>query len=193
VASLLDQCQLAVGQTGWLHREACDQDTTYPEGSHCRHWQKGCIDEVGTGEFGVKLLRQRRSTRLHASGARTSILRSSMSGQQGLQDTAHYPPIAARSTSWEHLEKAHQTLRCIEWQNITKELMTSAICGTAADKESETHQLFEMSRPRQPGERIDYFMSHSWHDDAEAKWNPLQRLAENFKVQSGSYPTFWFD
>ena len=36
-------------------------------------------------------------------------------------------------------------------------------------------------------------MSHSWHDDAEAKWGSLQRSAEQFKALNGRYPTFWLD
>ena len=80
-----------------------------------------------------------------------------------------YFPIAARNMcSAQLLQEARQSLRCIDWVNITKELMTGAICG-AVDATLQMNQLFELSRPVRKGERIDYFMSHSWHDDAEAK------------------------
>ena len=51
----------------------------------------------------------------------------------------------------------------------------------------------QMLKPLRPGECIDYFMSHSWHDNAESKWLALVRLAEQFKVHHGRYPTFWID
>ena len=36
-------------------------------------------------------------------------------------------------------------------------------------------------------------MSHSWHDNADAKWAALQRAAEEFRASNGRYPTFWLD
>ena len=54
-------------------------------------------------------------------------------------------------------------------------------------------QLNALSKPLCPGGRIDYFMSHSWHDDAETKWVSLLRLVDQFKALQGRYPTFWFD
>jgi len=40
---------------------------------------------------------------------------------------------------------------------------------------------------------IDYFISHSWHDDAVSKYTQLEQVAEDFLAQHGREPTFWLD
>merc|ERR1712070_743726 len=40
---------------------------------------------------------------------------------------------------------------------------------------------------------VDVFVSHSWHDDAEAKWNLLQEWREDFKKLHSREPTIWMD
>ncbi len=70
--------------------------------------------------------------------------------------------------------------------------MAGNTCG-AGGKKPEANELFELSRPLRHDEKADYFMSHSWHDDAEAKWDALVRFAEQFKAKTGRYPTFWLD
>merc|ERR1712107_256660 len=44
-----------------------------------------------------------------------------------------------------------------------------------------------------PGERIDLFLSHSWHDNAEWKWRTLQGYVTNFIRVRNRWPTFWLD
>lgn len=39
----------------------------------------------------------------------------------------------------------------------------------------------------------DAFISHSWHDDAEAKWQALQRWRFDFVAKAGREPLIWFD
>ncbi len=53
--------------------------------------------------------------------------------------------------------------------------------------------LFNLSRPVRPGEKIDYFLSHSWHDDNGAKWRELVKIAERFKRKHGRGMTLWLD
>ena len=40
---------------------------------------------------------------------------------------------------------------------------------------------------------IDFFMSNSWHDDKDAKWEKLVQIASDFYKDHGRYPTFWLD
>jgi len=39
----------------------------------------------------------------------------------------------------------------------------------------------------------DAFLSHSWHDDAHAKWSALQAWGDEFVRQHGRQPSLWFD
>tara|TARA_B100000768_G_C11224823_1_gene352250 strand:- start:42 stop:1037 length:996 start_codon:yes stop_codon:yes gene_type:complete len=41
---------------------------------------------------------------------------------------------------------------------------------------------------------IDFFVSHSWSDNPEVKWEVIQRVREEFKAQNGGRePLIWFD
>lgn len=50
-----------------------------------------------------------------------------------------------------------------------------------------------MSRPVKKDERIDFFLSHSWHDDNALKWKELCKVVEAFKKKNGRGPTLWLD
>ena len=75
--------------------------------------------------------------------------------------------------------------------------MTGSSCAStkttdySADRQRD--QVFTLSRPLRPGETIDYFMSHSWHDDADGKWDTLVRPADQFNARHGRDPTFCLD
>ena len=61
-------------------------------------------------------------------------------------------------------------------------------------KSSKVHiNCFSLSRPVKKGEFIDFFISHSWLDDPTLKWHALQLLADEFTLEVGRQPTFWFD
>lgn len=85
----------------------------------------------------------------------------------------------------ELLAIATDNLRCISWDNMSFELMSSSAGGA---------DTFNLSRPVKPGEQIDFFMSHSWHDNAERKWVALEKHVASFKkTHGGRSPTFWLD
>ena len=52
--------------------------------------------------------------------------------------------------------------------------------------------LFERTEGCQFG-RCDAFLSHSWHDSAEAKWKVLQNWRGAFISKHGREPRIWFD
>merc|ERR1719416_2781 len=52
--------------------------------------------------------------------------------------------------------------------------------------------LYAKSSPAQLN-ACDAFISHSWHDDAPAKWAALQRWRRNFVEQHGREPRGWLD
>jgi hypothetical protein len=54
---------------------------------------------------------------------------------------------------------------------------------------------FKLSRPLQPGERVDYFVSHVWTDDPAGfeKFSTLLEVTKRFEATHGRKPTFWLD
>mmetsp|Transcript_20980 Transcript_20980/g.46209 ORF Transcript_20980/g.46209 Transcript_20980/m.46209 type:complete len:286 (+) Transcript_20980:2-859(+) len=83
------------------------------------------------------------------------------------------------------LNTALRDLRCIEWSHVTAELLQLPGPGDGSE--------YHLSRPVQPDEVIDFFISHSWHDDAAEKYRRLQEVAEMFRKKCGRHPVFWLD
>jgi len=52
--------------------------------------------------------------------------------------------------------------------------------------------LYERSVQGRIGE-IDAFLSHSWHDPSDDKWDGLQAWRKRFKSRHGREPRIWFD
>jgi len=53
-------------------------------------------------------------------------------------------------------------------------------------------ELFTHTVPARLGQ-CDMFVSHSWHDDAGAKWQAVRRFQDEFCAQAGREPTIWID
>lgn len=87
------------------------------------------------------------------------------------------------------MDLARQNLRCVDWEDVLPE---SLLRDTAKDREKD-EDASAKSRKLRPGEKIDYFLSHSWHDDGRLKYEKLSDLAETFKRRMGRSPTFWID
>jgi hypothetical protein len=60
------------------------------------------------------------------------------------------------------------------------------------DTNAASTELNGKARPAQLGE-IDFFLSHSWHDDHTAKWTALTRFAVRFSVDHDRMPVLWLD
>ncbi|GMH73089.1 hypothetical protein TrST_g10231 [Triparma strigata] len=82
------------------------------------------------------------------------------------------------------LTKGRETIRCTNWSNMSLDLIKDS---------GGSPETYNLSRPLNDGETIDFFMSHSWHDDASSKWETLVRVAEGFKKIHKRDPTFWLD
>ena len=66
--------------------------------------------------------------------------------------------------------------------------ITEAVLGGSAG----SPDLFKLSEPCDP-QQIDFFISHSWHDDVELKYRKLSDFAAEFERKHGREPTFWLD
>ena len=88
----------------------------------------------------------------------------------------------------------------VDWErDLGRSAAMAAIAATAAENQipnaptPPAQDPFSLSRLVAPGESIDFFISHSWHDDAQLKHRQLRLLVEAFKRRHGREPTFWFD
>ena len=61
-----------------------------------------------------------------------------------------------------------------------------------ADRAPNPDELSALSRACKFG-GVDYFVSHSWRDDLEAKWDILQKIRANFMKKHGRECVVWLD
>ena len=54
-------------------------------------------------------------------------------------------------------------------------------------------KFYDLSRPVAPKEQIDFFISHSWSDPPEAKFQVLEQVRKSFEKEHGRAPYFWLD
>jgi len=66
------------------------------------------------------------------------------------------------------------------------------LCYTDLEDNTPNPELFVKTAPEDLN-RCDAFISHSWHDDAHAKWQALQRWRGTFVAKHGREPKVWFD
>jgi hypothetical protein len=168
---LLDsnQANLRRGSKYWVQRSALGRGvlTTINEDDPHRHWVEGVISSV---------------ERVHSRRSSASQLVT----VQLPDKTIHQFRTCCtyRSTAEAILRQATKAVRCVSWRHVTRDLLRSNSSSKAA---------FSFSRPLAKGERIDAFVSHSWHDEPDDKFRQLQVWAANFEAKHGREPTLWFD
>merc|ERR1719506_2356403 len=80
-------------------------------------------------------------------------------------------------------QKAAKLLRYVTLDKITEEEL-------AENKPNPL--LYERSVAGKFGD-VDAFISHSWHDPSDDKWDKIQLWRERFKTKNGREPRVWFD
>jgi hypothetical protein len=99
-------------------------------------------------------------------------------------DEASSQQVDLRTTQATLTTNASHKLRRIRFSKFKPELLTSSL-----GKEVAT---FDLSEPCELGQ-IDYFISHSWQDNAQLKYDELSQIATVFQERHGRECTFWFD
>ena len=92
----------------------------------------------------------------------------------------------------EVMRKARARFRCVNW-DVLKEHPEIIIGGGTLDQvgagDADLHLL---ATPCEIGE-CDRFLSHSWRDNAQLKWNEIWDWCEKFRAEKGRAPTLWLD
>ena len=66
----------------------------------------------------------------------------------------------------------------------------SKITEAVFSGEAGSPQLFQLSEPCE-SQQIDFFISHSWHDEGTPKFDALQEWKATFPTDA--HPTIWLD
>merc|ERR1719197_1204731 len=198
IAALLDDAHAGVrpGQAQWVLRREFGRgpDLSVPVFHPRRHWVEGVVRMV-KGGMHQKHHRQQQERVLGSGGGDDGgggSVQIQMAQAQG-EVEVEVPEMGMRTialsahfgaTAEVTLQEATRALRCVDWRRITPGLFESS-AGSAA--------TFALSRPVRAGERIDAFVSHSWSDDAAAKFAKLSTWAAAFEAAHGRAPTLWID
>jgi hypothetical protein len=81
------------------------------------------------------------------------------------------------------LKDGHRLLQCVQAGKITYERLTAG---------SGKSNIEELAEKGVPGE-IDFFVSHSWHDDQETKFREWERYFCDFRTDHGRDAKCWLD
>lgn len=102
-----------------------------------------------------------------SASATERLARKGAAGALPSDGSVHWLPFTPTTTTTtdELLVKARANLRCIEWEKFTLELVSTSSGGLLQDlaNGSVGQSPYELSRPVQEGERVDFFLSHSWY------------------------------
>jgi hypothetical protein len=82
--------------------------------------------------------------------------------------------------------------RYVKLSQISKEDMHSQGAHVGLGHGERTESVDHVASKARMGQ-VDAFLSHSWYDDLEQKWEALQRWAKNFEREQGREPTLWID
>lgn len=169
VAALLESTGLVVGSPWWIHRGEDEKDTSFPPEDKRRHWQEGRVVSIGDEAFQVAVL---------ASGRRS---RTPWRTSNGLLSI----PLPQRLADPQELaSQCRAELRCMDWRNVTEALMAT---------NTTTGGEYSLSRSVAETEVIDYFLTHSWHDSAERKWQVLSKTTVELQAKHAREMTLWLD
>lgn len=177
IASLQDSVYIKEGMEWWQFRPDGHKDLSFDSGDIQYHWRRGIITEV------------------RPDGFKLSYEQACQVETKTKDDNpSEWVPMASGNTSGnELLALAKRTLRCVEWSNLTLDLLKSGpICGSS-DSALQANLYYNMSRDVREDEEIDFFISHSWSDDADAKYAVLESVVASFQNSKGRSPIFWFD
>lgn len=106
-----------------------------------------------------------------------------LEGRKATASAAGIAALVGRRSAKDALAMAKARFRHIGLSQLTIE----DLANNAPDP-----ALFLRSSSARLGE-CDAFVSHSWHDDADAKWAALQAWRLNFVEREGREPRVWFD
>ena len=97
----------------------------------------------------------------------------------------------------ELLNQAQKDLKCVSWDQLDKDIFDKSPRATSEEDEKiqkkNAAELHKKAKIVPSGQTIDFFVSHSWDDDGEAKYNALKEVADDFYEDHGRYPTLWLD
>ena len=189
-AELLDSVSKPkVDMEWWVIRDGVPA-TEYKVHDPRRLWKKGKVVRIDAEDSSMVVQLTPDNCAGCGAGADSSGTGADSSADSGSETVAVKFGGSNFRTAEELLHEAQQNMRCVTWSAITLALLKN---NTNTHGAQQAQSAYSVSQPVAPGTKIDFFISHSWHDDPIAKFAALEQVAEDFVAKHGREPTFWLD
>ena len=189
-AELLDSVSKPkVDMEWWVIRDGVPA-TEYKVHDPRRLWKKGKVVRIDAEDSSMVVQLTPDNSAGCGAGAGSSGTGADSSAVSGSETVAVKFGGSNFRTAEELLHEAQQNMRCVTWSAITLALLEN---NTNTHGAQQAQSAYSVSQPVDPGTKIDFFISHSWHDDPIAKFAALEQVAEDFVAKHGREPTFWLD
>lgn len=218
IAGLLATQDVVMNQVWYVHRGKANinyrYDKTHPY--NMQLYRKGRVTAINKNSFKVSLPREIVEFRNGAGEKRIETLPAKevwldSNGNAVSDDTTIISPPGAPDVNHDEekatdaplvcvinmetgslLNWARENLRCIDWENMSQSLFERK---SVRDTSTAANAIdyYSLSRELKEDEKIDYFISHAWADDGDAKFKELSKIATAHHREYKRWPTFWFD
>ena len=196
IAELMDNADIRVGKEWWV-RHGKNLVDKYPGDDHRRNWTRGVIVEVQRDKYAVCLNVEQLPLNVATAGSRVGYAYAYTHGGSdkitagSTRDTFSWISTIGsfQLSTTDLLKHAMDQLLLVDGQYVTHGLM-------AEEKkfgEASWAALDAVRKLRANEKYIDYFISHSWHDDATAQFVAIDGVKQQFKKRYGREATFWLD
>jgi hypothetical protein len=198
ISVLLENVTYFVGMDYWLHRPdlcddpectrlRCDHPTCNSKHTNCEcqimphelkpadRWVKAKVTAIEEGNDGSKTFT------VQAEGAR----KVSMQDKNPVATVSITKIVTASGASSAHeiFEEGLRQLQCVQASKITYDRLSAG---------SGKSNIDELAEDGVPGE-VDYFVSHSWHDDKKTKFKKWEEHFGKRRQRKGRDAKVWLD
>lgn len=112
---------------------------------------------------------------------------SSMTAEDHARSAAFLAALLGGRNAADSLALAKAKFRSISFKDLE-----SSDFKNSKESSSEVNRLFDKTVPTSIG-GCDAFISHSWSDNWQKKFDALQQWAGDFHVKNGRHPQLWLD
>eukprot|EP00937_MAST-01D_sp_MAST-1D-sp2_P002608 g2608.t1 len=189
LAEMLKQPGLQVGDEHWVLRGDAGPANEFAWNDHRRLWRRGKVREIvdvpGTGRAdGGDDCDGGGGGGGSGDGTRSSDNNVVLALDDGSEAVVHSAGgMVQTPSSATLLQRGRKLLRRVPIRSISVALLADELAWPEAKK---------LAEPCEPHE-IDFFISHSWHDDPHEKYRKLMAFAAEYRRKNGRDPTCWLD
>lgn len=190
LADIVASTVVDVGDVWFIKRS--QEDLRFAVTNPRRFFMKGYVNEVFVCELEVKVdINEDKDSSWDIKFNGVNVVEPPTSRQYDYQLFRYELPRHMLNRK-ELILWSKQNLRYLDWNNFTDILLLKS--PRELESNEEKMAAFNVSIPCSMTRlKIDYFVSHSWEDNAICKCTCLREFSDHFMSKRGRYPRLWLD